>query len=121
MNHFIPDKDGVILDDLLLTAAVGDGEGGGRGGGGAVTVVAAVALEALVPLDVRDVQAPVKQNHRYFVRNVITPGQIESHKCIETAFGWRNGDRRSMPCTNHNSVLINYFFIMGRVGLNVLP
>ena len=67
IHSIIPDKDGVILDDLLFlrvgAAAVGgQGQriGGGIGGIGVVAVVAAVALEALVPLDVSHVQAPVK-------------------------------------------------------------
>ena len=58
----VPDKDGVVLDNLLLDGTVvgGGGCGGdGGGGGGVVAVVAAVALEALVPLDVGDVEAPV--------------------------------------------------------------
>ena len=56
--NVIPDKDGVVLDYLLIDAAV---VGGGGGGVVAVRLVAlaAVALEALVPLDVGDVQAPV--------------------------------------------------------------
>ena len=67
MNPILPDKDGVILDDLLLdrvgAAAVGgQGQRGrGIGGVGVIAVVAAVALEALVPLDVSHVQAPVKE------------------------------------------------------------
>ena len=60
--NLVPDKDGVVLDNLLLDGTVvgGGGCGGdGGGGGGVVAVVAAVALEALVPLDVGDVEAPV--------------------------------------------------------------
>ena len=60
--NLIPDKDGVVLDYLLLDR-VGAAAVVGSGGGGVVAVrlvaLAAVALEALVPLDVGDVQAPV--------------------------------------------------------------
>ena len=60
--NVIPDKDGVVLDYLLLDR-VGAAAVVGSGGGGVVAVrlvaLAAVALEALVPLDVGDVQAPV--------------------------------------------------------------
>ena len=87
IHSILPDKDGVILDDLLLhrigAAAIG-GQGQRIGGGGigvgVIAVVAAVALEALVPLDVSHVQAPVK------AKDVITSHrQIESPKCNENA------------------------------------